>query len=276
MGFEEDLSFEQVDELVAILYKLYGFDFRRYTKSSLKRRILHVCDRNKWDVFTLKNNLINNTTYAETFLCELTVVVSEMFRDPYVFKAIKEQVFPFLETFPNFKIWSAACANGEEAYSIAIMLHESHLLNKAILYGTDINNKSIQNAKDGRFPARNYTLYEQNYQEFGGIQPFANYFDKVDGPTQLRISSNFKSKTVFFNHNLVGDGVFNEFQFILCRNVFIYFEQDLQQLVLEKLYESLCPFGFLCIGNRESLKFNDIASRFIEIDKRARIYQRID
>jgi chemotaxis protein methyltransferase CheR len=269
-----EISYAEMMEVVQLVKELHGFDFSGYAKSSLKRRITRLLIKKGFQLFDLKHALLNQKEFLEEFLSEVTVVVTEMFRDPYVFKAIRKHVSPYLASFPFIKAWSAGCATGEEAFSLAILLEEQDLLAKSFIYGTDINPSAISQAKKGEYPIRFLSKYEKNYQDAGGQRSFSDHVD-VNGDT-MEIKNMLKGHTLFAIHNLEGDAVFNEFQLILCRNVYIYFEMALQEKVLDMFYHSLCPFGFLCIGNKESIKFNESAGRFREVDKEARIYQRID
>ncbi len=263
----------QLYELIDLVKKIHGFDFSQYSKASLKRRLSRIMMLKKLDFFELKQMLINDTHFFQWFLEEVTVNVTEMFRDPTFYKALNTQVVPYLSSFPHIRAWSAGCSSGEEVYSLAILLNEAKLSQKTFIYGTDINTEMLNEARKGIYSLRKIKSYTENYQlcELPGslTDHFTIMYDAAS------IHSELKQNTLFSIHNLVSDNVFNEFQLISCRNVFIYFEADLQEKILDLFYKSLCPLGFLCLGSKETIRFHDFKTKFKVISPRENIYQKI-
>jgi chemotaxis protein methyltransferase CheR len=195
-----------------------------------------------------------------------------MFRDPPFYKSLRETVLKRLATYPFIKVWIAGCATGQELYSIAILLREEELLSRSVIYATDINQKSLQVAKDGIYPLENMKSYTSNYQKAGGTKSFSEYYKAKYN--SVIFDKALKQNIVFAPHNLSVDRSFNEFQLVVCRNVLIYFNQQLQNKVINLFYESLCPFGFLGLGNKESLLFSDKKKCFDEINRKEKIFMK--
>jgi chemotaxis protein methyltransferase CheR len=255
------------------LFQRHGYDFRHYAKASLKRRILAMAAAARCrNVADLIPRLLHDEDYLAEALAQLSVPVTEMFRDPPVFKSLRETVLPRLATYPRFNIWQAGCATGEEVYSLAIMLEEEGLLDKAQIYATDINDSALQRAEDGIFPVRCLEEYQRNYKAAGGKTELADYY--VANAGFFRIHERLRKKIVFAHHNLVSDGVFCEVQLILCRNVLIYFDNTLQKRVLELFHDSLVRGGFLCLGTRESLRTVETEQLFAAVNREAMIFHK--
>lgn len=269
----ELISFEELEEVIHLVNKVHGYDFLEYSRASLKRRVSRVMGLGKINLFELNNRLVNNEQFFEYFLKEITVNVTEMFRDPEFFKSIRENVLPYLESYQHIKIWNAGCSTGEEVYSYAILLKELELYDRSLLYGTDINSDVLEHAKKGIYDLKKMKLYSENYQETGTRLSLSNFYTAMYDAAA--INHNLKSKTLFSFHNLVSDGVFNQFHLISCRNVLIYFNVSLQQKVIQLFYDSLQPLGFLCLGSKECLRNEAIARHFKVIDKKFNIYQKI-
>jgi len=269
------LEDEDLKELLKAIYHRYGYDFSQYSGSFLQRRFAHFITHNKLKTINdLSSQLLNNEQLFEELIPQIAITVTEMFRDPLFYKSLREKVIPRLATYPLIKVWIAGCATGEEVYSVAILLKEHGLLDRCLLYATDINQKSLETAQEGMYPMRNMKQYTENYIRSGGINAFSEYYmAKYDFVLFDRALIN---NTVFAPHNLVTDKVFNEFQLIICRNVLIYFDGDLQNKVVNLFYESLCHFGFLALGNKESLLFTDKKNHFEEIDKKEKIFRKKD
>ncbi|WP_166335416.1 CheR family methyltransferase [Sphingobacterium chungjuense] len=267
------LSFEELEEIIGLLRQTSGFDLSGYSRSSLKRRIQRVMGLDRMDFVDLKNALVNAPGFQTYLMYEITVNVTEMFRDPDFFQALHALVIPYLRTFPRVKIWSAGCASGEEVYSLAILLLQNKLYERSFIYGTDVNSHIIEVAKKGIYPLQKIKTYTENFNHYTTEESFSKYYTvKYD---MAIISNHLRSNTLFSTHNLVSDSVFNEFQLITCRNVMIYFDHNLQSRVLELLYNSLSPFGFLCLGAKENLTNHPIIDKFRIISRKHNIYQKI-
>lgn len=257
---------EEVELLLNDLLELYGYDFTDYARASLKRRINRLLTLDQFPSFAeLRYRIKKDETYLKRFVEEITVNVTEMFRDPSFYKALKNSVLPVLATYPLIRIWIAGCSTGEEVYSIAIQLKESGLLQKSLLYATDINPDVLDKARQGIFPLAGMKQYSENYILSGGKEDFSVYYtSRYDHAIFDRA---IREKMIFATHNLVSDRSFNEFQLILCRNVMIYFEKTLQDQVLQLFDQSLEPLGFLGLGSKETLRFSSIASSYKQVNK---------
>src|SRR5882762_247621 len=261
------------NELLGSIRILYGYDFTDYAESSVKRRIIHFMDNKGLGTLdNLGKLLLTDESIFEEFVQGLSITVTEMFRDPTFYKSIRETVLKRLATYPVVKIWLAGCATGEEAYSIAILLKEEGLLERSILYATDINQRSLEIAKHGVYPMGGMTTYTRNYLNAGGKNAFSEYYTAKYNAV---LFNKYLSQNILFSpHNLATDKSFNEFQLIICRNVLIYFNQHLQDKVINLFYDSLCPFGFVGLGAKESLLFSNQKDNFTETDKSEKIYMK--
>ncbi|WP_026713378.1 CheR family methyltransferase [Flavobacterium daejeonense] len=268
------ITLNELDELLFTIKKQFDYDFCDYSKASMLRRINRFMDINNMkNAVDLKFELINNPAIFQNFINEIVVNVSEFFRDPSFFKSLQEKVFPYLNSYPKINIWSAGCSFGEETYSLNILLKENNLFSKTRIYATDISANAIERARKGIYDNNNFKDYTRNYYDCGGKEALNNYF--VSDDRHSMIQSELKQNVLFSNHNLVADSVFKECQLILCRNVLIYFNNELQNKALELFYESLPVHGFLAIGKKESLRFSSIYDHFKEIDREEKIYQKI-
>ncbi|HWZ21067.1 MAG TPA: protein-glutamate O-methyltransferase CheR [Cytophagaceae bacterium] len=256
--------------LESILY-VYGYDFTEYSEASITRRVNNFLFIKKIETTNeLEKMILQDEKLFEEFIQNISVTVTEMFRDPPFYKSLRENVISRLATYPFIKIWIAGCATGEEVYSIAILLKEADLLNRSVIYATDINQKSLQIAKEGIYAIENMKSHTLNYQKSGGTKSFSEYYKAKY--TSVMFDKSLTENVVFSPHNLAVDKSFNEFQLIICRNVLIYFNQQLQNKVIRLFYESLCPLGFLGLGSKESLLFSDDKKEFDDIDRREKIF----
>ena len=263
----------EVELLVEAVFKRYGYDFRHYSRASLKRRIYNFLSKTSFNKPTeIIPQLLYDRTLLESLIYNLSITVTEMFRDPFVYKTIREKVISFLKTYPFIKIWHAGCSTGEEAYSIAILLKEEGLYDRSQIYATDFNDEALEKAKQGIYPIENIKEYTANYQACGGKESFSKYYHSKYG--SVIMNQELNKNITFANHNLASDTVFGEMQLIMCRNVLIYFDQPLQNRALKLFYESLALNGFLCLGTKESIQFSDFQEHFKTINKKARIYQK--
>jgi len=257
---------DEVDILLNDLLDVYGYDFNDYSKASLKRRINRLYALDKFPSFAeFRFRIRKDEDYLKRFVEEITVNVTEMFRDPHFYRCLRTDVLRVLATYPLIRIWHAGCSTGEEVYSMAIMLKEANLLHKSLLYATDINPDVLERAKKGIFPLVNMKQYSENYIQSGGEQDFSTYYTaKYDN---AKFDQDLSAKMIFATHNLVSDRSFNEFQLIMCRNVMIYFDKDLQDRVLNLFDQSLEPLGYLALGTKETMRFAPVADRYKQVDK---------
>jgi chemotaxis protein methyltransferase CheR len=265
---------EELDQLINLIKEVHGFDFNHYAIASFKRRIARIMELQKLGYFDLCDKLINDQDYFDHFLTEVTVNITEMFRDPIFFKAFKMHVIPYLQSYQHIKVWSPGCSTGEEVYSLAILFEEHEMYNRSFFYGTDINYKVLEIAKEGIYSLQNMKQYSENFIEVGSTNSLANFYTaKYDAAS---IKRKLKKNLLFSMHNLVSDGPFNEFQLISCRNVLIYFDSGLQSHVIKLFYESLANFGFLCLGSKESIRSPELLKKFKVVDQKNNIYQKIN
>jgi chemotaxis protein methyltransferase CheR len=264
----------EVKLLVEGIYQYYGFDFRNYSFASLKRRIRKAVESEGLNsISALQEQILHDPESLKRFLLGVTVNVTSMFRDPSFFLAFRQRVVPLLRTYPYIRIWHAGCSEGQEVYSMAILLQEEGIYNRCRIYATDTNEGVLKRAKTGIYPLGLMQEYTQLYMQSGGKQSFSEYYTAAYGSAIFRNS--LKENIVFSQHNLVTDGSFNEFQVIICRNVLIYFDRTLQKRVHRLFHESLCPFGILALGRQESLRFNPFEPEYELLEKTEKIYRRL-
>jgi chemotaxis protein methyltransferase CheR len=269
----EIITTPEITEIIDLVKKLYGFDFSSYTKASLKRRVTRIMQLKKLKFYDLRHILVNDKTFFQHFLEEVTVNVTEMFRDPTFYRAFNDQVIPYLSSYQHSKIWCAGCSSGEEVYSMAILLQQAGLRKKSFIYGTDINTECLKEARKGIYSLRKIKSYVENYQMAGLEGTLTDHFTILYDAASIH--TELKQNTLFSVHNLVSDNVFNEFQLISCRNVFIYFEIALQERILDLFYKSLAPLGFLCLGSKETIRSDFFRKKFKVINQKENIYQKI-
>lgn len=270
---ESDEEKIEIDTLLHGIRSRYGYDFTHYSRASLKRRLERALAQTGLSHYTeLLDRLFHDEKCFDEFLKIMSITVTEMFRDPAFYQAVREHVVPVLKTYPFVKIWHAGCATGEEVYSMALLLHEEGFLSRARIYATDFNKHSLDTASNGVYPARHIAAYAVNYREAGGTGDLFDYFS--NGYDLAKFKDFLKERITFSYHNLVTDGVFGEMNLICCRNVLIYFDKTLQDQVLLKFAESLRHGGFLCLGNRESLNFTAVRPVFAPVEKKQRIYRK--
>lgn len=264
----------EIDLLLEAVYRLSGFDFRQYNRSSISRRIYNrMRISNIPTVSRLLEKVIHEEGFLEQLLNDFSINVTEMFRNPSFFKAFRKEVIPYLRNYTEIRIWHAGCATGEEVYSMAILLQEEGLLEKSVIYATDMNEHVLEKARQGAFPIQKMQAYTKNYMLAGGIDAFSEYYS-TDYQYAYFHPSLLKN-IIFAQHNLVTDQSFNEFHVIMCRNVLIYFSPGLQSQVHRLFYDSLSPDGFLCLGDKETLRCEGINSKYKEIVGNERIYQKL-
>jgi len=268
VDIERQLLFEAI-------YLRYHYDFRGYAEASARRRVRAAMTRLACAMVSqLQDRILHDPAAFADVLDVLTVPVSEMFRDPGYFKAVRERVIPMLRTYPSVKVWVAGCSTGEEAYSFAILLREEGLLERAIVYATDINPRTLQQAQEGVYDIDRVAGFSENYRRSGGRGSLSDYYTARYGRAVL--DQELKRHIVFSDHSLATDSVFAEVQVVSCRNVLIYFKRELQDRAVGLFHEALCRRGFLGIGSKESLQWTAYAAAFTEVSREDRIFQKRD
>ncbi len=263
----------EIELFLEALYQRYGYDFRHYAKASVRRRVRRLATKYGYaHISDMLSPLLHNKTFAQAAIYDFSITVTEMFRDPDFYKAVRVRLIPYLKTFPFIKAWVAGCATGEEVYSLAILLLEEDLYDRTTLFATDFNDGALQKAKAGIYPTEAIRQYTANYQASGGRSSFADYYHAEYQSAIM--DQTLKANITFANHNLVTDGVFGEMHLIFCRNVLIYFDKTLQDHVLNLLSESLAHTGFLCLGTKETLRFSAVRDKFKIIDEARKLYQK--
>jgi chemotaxis protein methyltransferase CheR len=264
----------EIELLLEGIHRQYGYDFRSYAYASLKRRLWKYAEgEGVTTISGLQDRVLHDAGAMERLLMSLSVNVTSMFRDPGFYRAFRETVVPLLRTYPFVRIWHAGCATGEEVYSMAILLQEEGLYDRARIYATDINDVLLQHARAGIFPLDKMQEYTRNYQRAGGIHSFSGYYTAAyDGAL---FSPSLRRHIVFAQHNLVTDRSFSEFNVILCRNVMIYFNRELQNRVHQLFFDSLPVYGVLALGSKESLRFSTVEDSYEELDSREKIYRKV-
>lgn len=275
---DEDASAREAENiemelLLEAVYRRYGYDFRNYSRASLYRRIQRRKQRSDYaSVSQLTHEILYSRETFASLLADLTINVTEMYRDPDFYLAFREQVVPLLKTYPFIKIWHAGCATGEEIYSMAILLMEEGLYQRSTIYATDIDKNVLAKAKKGIYDIDNLKQYSSNYQKAGGKESLASYY--TAGYNGVIMNPELKKNIVFADHDLVTDQVFGEMQVVVCRNVLIYFDKALQNRAIGLFHESLDIGGVLCMGSKESLRFTEYENKFSSLVASQKIFQR--
>ena len=265
---------QELEGLIQEVHQVYGYDFSMYSRASFKRRINRICLIDKLTSFAeLRYKVLNDADYLKHFVEEITVNVTEMFRDPQFFKALREKIIPQLGTYPLIRIWVAGCSTGEEAYSLAILLKEAGLYQKSLIYATDINPSVLEKARTGVFPLNQMKQYSENYILSGGKEDFSGYY--TANYDSVKFDDSLQSKLILSTHNLVSDGSFNSFQLIVCRNVLIYFDRKLQERVFNLFDESMDNLGYLALGSKETLRFASIQNHYQQVEDQ-RIWKKVE
>jgi chemotaxis protein methyltransferase CheR len=263
----------EIGLLLEAIFRCYHYDFRSYSPASIRRRLARAKSHFECRSYTmLQERVLHEPAVFKELLSYLTVQVSEMYRDPSYFRSIREQVVPYLKTYPSLKVWVAGCSTGEELYSLAILFREEALESRTMFYGTDINDDALKKAQSGVYSMDRVPLFTQNYQESGGRQSLSDYYTAAYG--SIVLDKSLRQRAVFSDHSLVTDSVFGEMQLISCRNVLIYFDRGLQDKAIGLFRDSLSRRGFLGLGAKESLRISRYADSFSEFVKEDRIYQR--
>jgi len=262
----------EIDLLLEAIYLKYGYDFRGYSKASIKRRIISFIKTSEFKTISaLQYEIIYNKESFAKLFNNLSINVTEMFRDPLFYKAIREYIIPELKEKSAFKIWHGGCATGEEVYSMAILLKEEGIYDKCRIYATDMDGIVLQKAKEGIYSVENIKEYTLNYNKAGGLKSFSDYYiAKYD---YAILDQDLKKNILFSSHNLATDYSFGEMDIIICRNVLIYFEQKLQERVIKLFKDSLCKKGFLCLGLKETIRVSEYTDDFDNVVANQKIYR---
>jgi chemotaxis protein methyltransferase CheR len=269
----EKLDDIEIRLLLDAIFRKYHYDFRGYAMASIKRRLKQAREFFKCATFSiLQDRVLHEPAMLPKLLSYLTVQVSELFRDPAYFRAIRELVVPYLRTYPSLKIWVAGCGTGEELYSLVILFREEGLEDRTIFYATDINPDALKRAEAGVYELDRIPLFTENHRQSGGPSSLSDYYTAAYGAVVL--DKSLRKRTVFSDHSLVTDSVFAEMQMISCRNVLIYFDREFQDRAVGLFANSLTHKGFLGIGTKESLRFSRHSDEFTDFARDVRIYQR--
>jgi len=259
--------------LIDAIYLKYHYDFRGYAPASLKRRLTAALAPFGCLTFSqLQDKVLHEPASVPALLDFLTVPVSEMFRDPGYFRALRHTVVPVLRTYPSLKVWVAGCGTGEEVYSLAILLREEGLLERTLIYATDINPHTLQKASAGVYDVERIAGFTEAHRKSGGSSSLSDYYTAAYGRAVL--DKSLRERIVFSDHSLATDSVFAEVHLVSCRNVLIYFNRDLQDRAVGLFRDSLCRKGFLGIGSKETLRFSSHSESFDELARDERIYQK--
>ena len=263
----------ELELLLQAIYLKYGYDFSEYSKASIKRRVLQGLSRSGLKTISdMQHKLLYDRKFFETLLLNLSVNVTEMFRDPSFYKALREKVIPVLKDQSFIKVWHAGCATGEEVYSMAILLKEEGIYEKTRIYATDFNEGVIEKAREGIYHIDMLKKYTHNYRQAGGLESFADYYTARYEHVVLQKS--LKKNITFSDHNLTTDSSFGEMDLIVCRNVLIYFNRKLQNRVFHLFRDSLCEGGILCLGSKESTRFSECSDDFEDVVRKEKIYRK--
>jgi chemotaxis protein methyltransferase CheR len=274
-GPEDDaLEALELELLLEAVHRQFGYDFRDYARTSIRRRIRNIIrSEGLQTISALQDRILHDATAWDRFLQGISVSVSAIFRDPHFFQAFRRHAVPVLRTYPFIRIWQAGCSLGEEAYSLAILLQEEGLYDRALIYATDINEATLRQAREGIYPAELMQKYTQNYILAGGQRSFSEYYTARYEFAMMRPS--LQQNIVFSQHNLVSDGAFNEFNVVLCRNVMIYFNRALQERTHTLFHKSLSMFGILGLGSKETIRFLPQERFYEQIEPHEKLYRRI-
>jgi chemotaxis protein methyltransferase CheR len=263
----------EIDSVLETIFHKFGYDFRDYSRAHVKRRLVQRMRLNKLkSIGDMRRQILSDPRFVEVLLSDLSIHVTEMFRDPLFYETVREKVVPLLKTWSFIRLWHAGCSTGEEVYSMAILLKEEGLYDRTQIYATDFNKQALQQAKDGIYRMEQMKKYARNYHASGAKSDFSNYYH-ADYDSAI-MDASLKKNIVWANHNLVTDSDFAETHLILCRNVLIYFSAALQTKVHSLFLRSLVNGGVLCLGDKESMDFVDTREHFEPLDRKRKIYRR--
>ena len=270
----EDVEELELELLLEAIHRRYGPDFRHYSRASLRRRVWNMIRQDRLGTISgLQARVLHDPQAMQRLIRHLSVITTTMFRDPTFFRSLRMNTVPHLRSVPFVRLWAAGCATGEEVYSLAILLHEAQLYERCRIYATDMNTEAVERAKNGIFPASQLQEYSQNYVASGGTADFQEYYTAQY--EHVIFKQWLRRNVVFAQHNLAVDRSFNEFNLVVCRNVMIYFDVELQARTHELILQSLRRGGFLCLGRRESLRGCPEPDAYEVIDEKERIFRRL-
>jgi chemotaxis protein methyltransferase CheR len=271
---ERRLEALEMDLLLEGIARRHGYDFRHYARASLTRRIRRAVERERLpNISALQERVLRDPACLRRFIDAICVHTTSMFRDSDFYLALRREVVPLMRTYPFVRVWHAGCSTGEEVYSLAILLDEEGLYDRCRIYATDLNDTNLDRARAGVYPLRAMRDYTAAYQQSGGKEDFSSYY--VADHDRALFRSSLRRNVLFSQHDLVADGAFNEFQLVLCRNVMIYFDDELRARVLTLIHQSLVPLGIVGLGKKESLQFSAIGSEYREIPRAPKLYRRV-
>ena len=264
----------EVELLIEAIYQKYGYDFRGYSRASVKRRLRYRLVLSGLQTLTdMQREVLYDPDFFHVLLQDISVNVTEMFRDPTFYKALREVILPSLADHELIKIWHAGCSTGEEVYSMAILLKELGLYEKARIYATDFDKIVLHKAEEGIYPANLLQKYTRNYRDSGGVESFADYYSA--SYELAKMDNSLKKNVLFSDHNLVSDGVFGDMDMIVCRNVLIYFGRKLQDRVFKLFADSLSSGAYLCLGTKETVRLSRYSDLFENIGNTEKIYKKL-
>jgi len=263
----------EIDLILDAIFQKYGYDFRNYSRAHVKRRLLHrLAGSHLKSLSQMQHEVLYDPSFFQEILKDLSINVTEMFRDHKFYLALRTEIIPLLKTYPFIKVWHAGCSTGEEVYSFAIVLKEEGLYDRVQIYATDFNRSVLDIAKKGIYPINRIKEFTANYQQAGGKQSFSDYY--MADYNSVIFDQSLKKNIVFAEHNLVTDSVFAEVNIIICRNVLIYFNRELQNKVFTLFTESLINGGFLCLGSKETLQFSQNAGLYDVLNAYEKLYKK--
>ncbi len=263
----------EIDLFLEAVFQKYGHDFRNYGRAHIKRRLLHRMKLSKISsISQMQHDVLYDKNFFQLILKDFSINVTEMFRDPSFYEQLRKEIIPILKTYPFIKIWHAGCSSGEEVYSMAILLKEEGLYERSQIYATDFNNVILQQAKEGIYPISKIKEFTQNYQKAGGINSFSDYY--MAKYESVILDSDLKKNIIFADHNLVTDSAFAEVHLLICRNVLIYFNKELQNHVIKLLTSSIIPGGYLCLGTKETVRFSASHKCYDTIKENEKIFKK--
>jgi chemotaxis protein methyltransferase CheR len=270
-----EVSDLEIRLLLEAIYQRFHYDFRQYAIASVRRRLQQALSGMQCDsISRLQERILHDEHAFPRLLAYLTIQVTDLFRDPDFYLSLRQHVVPILATYPSLKLWIAGCSTGEEAYSYAILLAEEGLLDRTLIYATDINDESLRRAQTGVYGLDRLRQFVINYRAAGGRHSLSDYYHTDEH--NAVIAPELRRHITFADHSLATDSIFSEVQLVSCRNVLIYFDRELQDRALGLFAESLCPRGFLCLGSKETVRFSAQSHRFDEMEIGHRIYRRTD